>query len=348
MQQFDTVSIERFLKLAQTHSVFDVRSPGEFANGHIPNAFSLPLFDNDERAEVGTLYKAEGRQAAILQGLDFVGVKMRSLVEQVIAQATDPHILLHCWRGGMRSQSVAWLLSQFDFRITLLEKGYKQFRRFTLAMLDQPRSIRILSGSTGSGKTAVLQELKLRGEQVIDLEGIAKHKGSAFGGLGVDKLPTQEMFENQLAIEWWQLDPNRPVWLEDESKRIGNCTLPLSIWRAMRSAEVLCLNIPLNIRCERLVAEYGSFPKESLITTIPKLRKRMGGLHNQEAIRALEDGDLSMCSQLLLTHYYDKTYRYGLEQRNSEKIRYLPLDTGNPKDIASKVLEVLKAEYQTT
>ncbi|RMF61167.1 MAG: tRNA 2-selenouridine(34) synthase MnmH [Calditrichaeota bacterium] len=351
MGMVNAVDIHQFLELAREHPVFDVRTPEEFEKGHIPGAYNLPLFSNEERAIVGTTYHRKGRQEAILAGLDLVGPKMPELVKRVKRLTKDNVVLLHCWRGGMRSNSVGWLLSLFDYEVYVLQGGYKAFRNFVLQTFEQPRKIVILSGQTGSGKTEVLQELRKMGEQVIDLEALARHKGSSFGSLGETSQPTQQQFENTLAMEWLALDSNRPVWLEDESQKIGSRMIPQSLWLQMRNTHVLVLEVPLELRAEHLMKEYGAFPKSLLIDSISRIQERLGGLHTRKAIELVETDQLRACCELLLSHYYDKAYRHGLSKRHPELIHRIPTDTINPTENAKKVLEAarrLEREWETS
>ncbi len=333
------VEIAEFIQLAEKYPVFDVRTPSEYLKGHIPGAINLPLFSDEERSVIGTLYKQKGRDPAILQGLEFVGPKMRQLVEKAQATARDGTALLHCWRGGMRSQSVAWLLNTAGLNAFVLKDGYKAFRRFALEVFETPRQIYVLSGATGTGKTEILQHLKSMGEQVIDLEGLAHHKGSSFGAIGELPQPRQQHFENQLAMEWQGLDPNRPVWLEDESQRIGACSIPLPIWQQMRNTTVFFLDMPVGLRVQRLLKDYGEFDPHELAAAIQRLTRRLGGLNTRHAIEALDAGNLGECAGLLLTNYYDKAYHFGLSQRDEMFVRSLPTDTPDADQNARALLK---------
>lgn len=337
--KIEHIEISKFIQLAERHPVFDVRTPAEFADGHIPGAINLPLFDNNERAEIGTLYKKQGRQAAILQGLDFVGPKMREMVEAVMAQTNEKTVLLHCWRGGMRSGSVAWLLSFNEYRVILLKGGYKAYRRHVLDAFRIPLQVYILSGYTGSGKTAILHSLQAAGEQIIDLEGLANHKGSSFGGLGEAPQPTQQQFENDLALALRELDPSRPVWLEDESKKVGWRIIPEDLWSQMRNARVFFLDMPAYLRVERLIGDYGSFSEAELETAILRLEKRLGNQNMRQSIEALAAGDLPACTDILLRHYYDKTYLHGLSKRDQSQVSKIDTETLVPEENARLLIE---------
>lgn len=347
----EKINIEYFLELSKQNPVIDVRSPGEFNHAHIPGAYSLPLFTDEERAVVGTTYKQESRQKAIKHGLDFFGTKMRKMVEEVegilnlrrtiadgnpnqfeIQNRKPKIILLYCWRGGMRSGAVGWLLDVYGFKVYTLTGGYKKFRNYVLETLKLPFDLKILGGYTGSGKTEVIKELKRKGELVIDLEDIAKHKGSAFGNIGMPRQPTQEMFENILSCELRTLryEPktrhqnsnpqliikHSPIWLEDESQRIGLINLPNDLWYTIRKSEVYFLNIPFEERLKHLVEEYGTLDKEKMIDAIMRIKERLGGLEAKRAIEFLEQ-DNPIESFRILLKYYDKWYAKGLHNREN-------------------------------
>ncbi len=317
---------EEFLKLATEHPIFDARTPAEFDDGHLPEAHNLPLFDNEERAEVGTLYKKKGRKEAILRGLDFVGPKMRGLIEQVEAVCEPPGpVLLHCWRGGMRSSSVAWLLELYGYEITVLEGGYKAYRHHVLETFEtQFDELIVLGGLTGSGKTEVLDELVELGEQVIDLEGLANHRGSAFGGIEREVV-AQQQFENDLARVISETDPSRRVWVEDESRLVGSCFIPDGFWEQKRRAPLVCLDISHDTRLDRLVAEYGEHPTEELAESFRGIQKRLGGRRLTLSLEALDEGDLRTAGHEALK-YYDKAYSHGMDNRLGPIVARLELE----------------------
>jgi tRNA 2-selenouridine synthase len=327
----ETLPLERFLECSQASPILDVRTPAEFARGHIPNATNLPLFTNEERSVVGTAYKQQSRQEAMLLGLDIVGGKMRSLVEaaQVLAERAQSRTLcVHCWRGGMRSGSVAWLLDLFGFRVATLQGGYKAFRRSVLDTFLERRNLLVLGGKTGSGKTHILHELERQGEQVIDLEALAHHKGSAFGALGEAPQPTQEQFENELAMRWRTLNVMRPVWLEDESRMTGRCSLPQGIWEQMRTANVLFLDIPVEERVHNTLADYGAFSDDELISSILKIQQRLGGASTTQAVEAVTQGNRAEAVRIVL-RYYDKAYLHGLHKRDASRVHTLLSSTAD-------------------
>jgi tRNA 2-selenouridine synthase len=305
--------IEAFLQLAAQHPVLDVRSPGEYNHAHIPGAYNLPLFSDDERKEVGTAYKQQSRETAIKMGLDYFGPKMRALVEEVEAICGAYNgsrtILAHCWRGGMRSGAVAWLLDLYGFKVMTLAGGYKQYRRLVLQQFEKPYLFYVLGGYTGSGKTYVLQQLQQKAQSILDLESLAVHKGSAFGAIGL-----QEMFENLLAQQLMQLPASQPTWVEDESQRIGLVNVPITLWNHMRNCPVYFLDIAFEERLNFIVEEYGSLNREKLKDAVDRIQKRLGGLETKTALQFLEEGDMKECFRILLK-YYDKWYLKGLNNR---------------------------------
>jgi tRNA 2-selenouridine synthase len=319
------ISLEQFLELSAQHPVIDVRSPGEFTHAHIPRAVSLPLFSDEERKVVGTTYKQVSREEAIKIGLDYFGPKMRTMVEfaeslvntTIHQGSTKKTVLVHCWRGGMRSGAVAWLLDLYGFKVYLLDGGYKSFRTWVLAQFLKDYNFRLIGGYTGSGKTLVLHELKKQGHATVDLEGIANHKGSAFGGLDKTGQPATEMFENVLAVELYQLTKTEPaitIWVEDESQRIGDLNMPAELWNRFRQKPLFFLNIPFEQRLAYIVKEYGVHTKEGLLNAIMRIQKRLGGLETKTAVNCLLENDIRGCFEVLLK-YYDKHYGKALHNR---------------------------------
>lgn len=323
----EEADIRDMLDQRQHWLLIDVRSPGEFQAGHIPGALNLPLFNDEERARVGTLYKQTSPQAAFHEGLEIAGRKMSWLVESLqhlTTQHPDRRVLVHCWRGGKRSKAVQWL---FDFSGTptvRLHGGYKSFRTAVHSFFNTPVfQYRVLGGCTGSGKTEILYALAARGQQIIDLEKMAHHKGSAFGTIGEDVQPSTEQFENNLYMYMQRLDPAQPVWVENESRSIGKAHLPEGFWTQIRKAPLYTIEVDPAVRLQRALRYY-SEPVDipMLQLSFEKIKKRLGGLEYQKAIQALENGDLAAAASVALA-YYDKTYTYQLGQWSGEKVIHL-------------------------
>jgi tRNA 2-selenouridine synthase len=355
------INIEQFLELAKQHPVIDVRSPGEYNHAHMPGAHSLPLFTDEERKIVGTVYKQESREQAIKIGLDFFGPKMRKMVEEVeslVGRRSSPVgsqesgagspltdlrvILVYCWRGGMRSGAVSWLLDMYGFKVYTLTGGYKKFRNLVLDTFKLPYNFNIIGGYTGSGKTEVLHALREKGERVIDLEDIAKHKGSAFGNIGLPKQPGQEMFENLLAQQLRAGLPTGAIWLEDESQRIGLVNLPNDFWDTMRRSAVHFLDISFEERLKHIVEEYGSLDKQALLDAIGRIREKLGSLNAKIASQLLEEGNTIESFRILLK-YYDKFYLKALHNR--ERLNSL-LHSVECKSVSAENANRLIAEHR--
>jgi len=299
--------------LASTGPVLDVRSPSEFAQGHIPGATNLPLFSDAERAEIGTLYKQQGRRAAVVRGLAIVGPKMESLAA-ALTEAATPHTVplrLHCWRGGMRSGSVAWLARQLDLPVLVLDGGYKAYRHWVLALFERPWPLRLLGGRTGTGKTDLLLALRDRGVAVVDLEGRAHHRGSSFGALGLPPQPSSEHYENLLAADLAALAGASQIWLEAESSQVGRCRLPAALWRQMQAAPALEVQRPLERRVAQLVAIYGQQDPVGLAEATQRIARRLGPQRTAMALEAIAASDWAAACRSMLD-YYDRCYDHDL------------------------------------
>lgn len=330
----DNVDISEVLSEWRDVQIIDVRSPGEFEEGHIPGAVNMPLFTDEERAAVGTTYKQVSREAAIDLGYEYVNPKLEEFVKTAKKFHTQKGLIIHCWRGGMRSASVAEFLEEKGFtNIKVIKKGYKAFRRKALDLFESNLKLIILGGFTGSGKTDLLKELSKRNFQVIDLEGLANHKGSAFGWIGEEQQPSTEQFENNLFWQMKELDLNSPIWLEDESRNIGSVYLPQSLFAQMRNQHMYFLNIPRFERAKYLASTYGKYSDVDLERGIRKIEQRLGGLYTNQAIEALANKDYIRTAQITLS-YYDKLYMKGMQRRDLQLVTELELnDTEINKNI---------------
>ena len=402
------VSAEEFVAMVEEGTrCVDVRSPGEYEKGHVPGAVNVPLFNNEERAVVGTRYKRSGRDAAMREGMDFVAKKgIDELARRVRGDATK--VVIYCWRGGLRSGAVAWLLRRRQTETFCLVGGYRAFRRWARSQflhdglvvhppedddffaldecVDGPnpprkeekgsgrRRIIVLAGRTGVGKTRVLEALAKQGEQIIDLEAVARHRGSAFGY--VADQPSNEDFENTLAFQWHRLDERR-VWIEDEEGHVGKCLVPFALYDRMQSASlVVRIAAPISVRVDLLVSDYTCDDDDSLIDrlieTTARIEKRLGNERCREAIRLLTEAkekdqrrrNFNAFANLMLTHYYDKLYDKHLTKRvavYSDSCTVLDIDacttsgdesssssSFDAEKTATAALEAIAQHYTTT
>ena len=342
---YKETTIQEYLSRKEKVPLIDVRSPKEFLLAHIPGAISIPLFDDEERAIVGTLYKNEGTEHATEAGLVIAGKKIPDFLEQVKNAAPGKQIVVHCWRGGMRSKSMATLFAFSGFKTEVIRGGYKSYRHAVKEKFLQQFFFGVIGGKTGSAKTAVLKNLKMLGEQVIDLEALANHKGSAFGDLGEESQPSTEQFENLLFEELRNMDPEKRIWLEDESHKIGSVFIPEEFWEHMSDAELFYLDIPKEKRVEYLAETYGNYPSENVEASLLKIRKKLGGQHYNEALAAFHAGDLKKATEIVLV-YYDKTYDYSLERRTRKTVHRITFPDTDAKLNAEEIYTLAKTPDQ--
>ncbi len=318
--------------------IIDVRSPGEFLQGHIPGAFNIPLFDNEERARVGTTYVKIGKEPAIELGKTIAGEKTNYYLDALEKVSPDKALLLHCWRGGMRSEKIAAFFAESGYQVFVLEGGYKAYRGYIRKQFSSGRKIFLIGGYTGSGKTAILSEIGKLGHQVIDLEALACHKGSNFGHLGQLAQPTTEQFENELYSRWANLEPLKPLWLEHESMKIGNVVLPNTFNDAMLAGTLFFIELSKAYRIQRLVNEYACFEKPVLQSVLVHLGDYMGAYQSREALLALQNDDFEKVADLTLA-YYDKLYDNSLSRRPVRKMERIQLSSGGVEEHAKWILE---------
>lgn len=332
------ISVEEFLLAREAgHTVIDVRSPLEFEDSHIPGAFNIPLFTDKEREIVGTKYKQVSKDAAMYAGLDFAGRKLTWYLKQLKKISQDNKVLLYCWRGGMRSAAMAWLFEFAGLECSILEGGYKSYRAHLLHEFEKPANLIIIGGLTGSGKSEILEEIEKRGEQIIHLEKIAHHKGSAFGALGQETQPTATQFENNLFEYWKKLDLHKPIFIEDESITIGRVFIPQPLFQQMRSKSLILVELPLDERVNRILKEYANFPDEELRAAFIRISKRLGNDNLQLAMQALDQKDYAEATKISLI-YYDKAYRKGNSKRESSSITPILLEKDDPATNAEKII----------
>jgi len=333
------VDVKSFLLKETYVPVIDVRSPGEYADGHIVGALNLPLFTDEERASVGTTYTKIGKGEALELGLEIVGPKMNLLAKKAKSLALDGKLKTHCWRGGMRSEKMAWLFELMGLEVQVLDGGYKAFRQQLLEDFKNLEKLIVLQGPTGSGKTEILHQLSENGEQILDLEKRANHKGSAFGALGLGEQPNTSQFQNLLYADLLKLDPTKRIWIESESLSIGRVYLPETLWGNMNNSDVIELQIDRSIRAKRVVEEYGHFEEALLAASIDKIKSRFGGNRVKEALELLQENKLEKVA-LLLLDYYDKAYAFSKNKYKKREIASLSPDSNDPANIALKLIRM--------
>jgi len=333
------LNISEFLSKSLTLPVIDVRSPAEFEHGHIPGAVNLPLFTNEERSIVGKLYLQKGSSEAMMKGLELIGPKMKAFATLAMNIAPGREALLHCWRGGMRSNSMAWLFNTVGIQTYTLEGGYKSYRRFAYQIFARPINLVVIAGMTGSGKTEVLETLESQGKQVIHLERLARHKGSVFGGIGMLPQPSTEQFENELFNSMMQLDAKEPVYIEDESLAIGSVFVPQPFYKQMSSAPCLNLIVPLSRRVKQLVASYTGSDKESLVSGINRIEKRLGLANAAKIIHHINIGEMEKAVEMVLT-YYDKVYTRSMGLHKRREVTEIFINNESPGEIANHIINL--------
>jgi len=330
-----TLKVDEFIAKMKESVVLDIRTPAEFSQGHLPGAVSFPLFSDEERVVVGTIYKKQGRDIAVLKGLEFVGPKLKDFVLQV--KKHKGALCLYCWRGGMRSNSMAWLLETAGREVYLLEGGYKAYRTYSRELISNGLKLIMLSGPTGSGKTEILHQLAALGHQVLDLEGLANHRGSSFGGIGQPTQPSTEQFTNLIFEKITGFDLSKPIWVEGESQTIGKINILNELFSQMNSCPTIRIDPPKSERTERLLRDYANFPDEELRLSVEKISKRLGGKDTQETLEALSAGDYRKVVDITLA-YYDKSYDFSMDRRATKMIQFVP-KTYAPQLIAPELAE---------
>jgi tRNA 2-selenouridine synthase len=301
--------------------VVDARSPCEYVAESIPGAVNVPLLDDAERAEVGTMYKHQGEVAARRLALRIISPKIPEIVDEILALRTaGSTIVVHCWRGGLRSEAVVSFLTVVGIDSWRLTGGYKAWRKVVLQELSGDAFAFdpiILHGQTGVGKTGILTELTARGASALDLEALANHRGSVFGGLGLGNQPTQKNFD---AVLWTRLRTlgNRPVYLEAESRKVGSVALPDSILKCIQNGRRILVTGSVNVRAERIWREYaGRFDQDVLeqaLAALSKLKERLGGKRVKEISALFHEGNIKDAVEVLLVEYYDPLYEMQIKK----------------------------------
>jgi tRNA 2-selenouridine synthase len=337
-----SLPIFNFLKESVGHIIIDVRAPIEFKKGHIANAINVPLFEDIERAEIGTLYKQQGKDIAVTRGLEIVSPKLVPFVNQVKKLSSSKKIFVYCFRGGMRSNSFAWLMNTSGLDATILEGGYKNYRNHVLNYFEREKKLVVLGGMTGSGKTDLLKNIKHDNFQIIDLEALANHKGSAFGSINEEKQNPQQVFENNLFYALNLLDEDKHILVEDESQSIGFNKIPRGFWLQMKKAPIIKLEVPFELRVQKLVQDYTTTNIEALKICIKKIEQNLGTQNANLCLNYLDENNLTEVARLTLK-YYDKAYSFTYNKKTSQQIIPLVLDTMNIEENTLKLKMALKS-----
>jgi tRNA 2-selenouridine synthase len=332
------LTLENFWTLREQLPLVDARSEGEFAQSHIPGAINIPILDNAERIQVGTLYKQAGPEKATLKGFELVGPRFHLIQREALRKFPAKKLILYCWRGGMRSQILSWLLTQVGFEIYRLEGGYKTYRSFTYASVRKQYPLLVLGGKTGAAKTVLLQKLKEKGEQVVDLEGLANHKGSSFGAIGQPAQPSVEQFENLLAEQLRETHLDQALWVENESRRIGQIILPDSFYLQMTQSQRIEIDKTEEERIVHIASEYAALDQGELSAAVLRLQKRLGGDRTKQALEAIQTNQSEIWIPILLL-YYDKTYEFDLQRHEVSKTIRLTLQGLSLEDQVTLLLQ---------
>ena len=337
-----TIGLDDFLKLRRQLPAVDVRSPGEYNHGHIPDIHNIPILNDSERKAVGTTYKQSGQKEAIKVGFRMVGPRLEQIISEAEKLANGKELLVHCWRGGMRSGNFCQFVEMVGIQTHQLVGGYKTYRQRAVESYEWSFNFMVIGGKTGSGKSEVLRTLQKKGEQVIDLELLANHKGSVFGGLMMGPQPTTEQFQNDLFEKILELDLKKRIWIEDESIGIGNIFLPDVIWKGIRLAPLFRIDMEKEIRIQRLVKEYGGADTTEFLKAMERITKKLGGQNFIEAREYLLKGDMATTIDILLS-YYDRAYSTGMERREYIVSPSISWDGTSPEVCATDLIETARS-----
>lgn len=314
----------------------DVRSPKEFEEDHIPEAINLPIFNNEERAEVGTIYKLKGRDEAVIRGTEIGGQRIGDIINEM-ADIQGRNIVICCARGGMRSGAVAALLDSLGIKTFRLKDGYKSYRRYVLERLNTfpvKPEIFILQGLTGAGKTEIIRYIK----NSIDLEDLAGHRSSIFGAIGL-KQNSQKAFDSGLCSGIMKLKDEAYIVLEGESRKIGNLHIPDNIFMQMRSSPAIYIDTPMSRRVEIIKKEYDRFHEhDKVISIVKSLKRKLSSVKIEKLLQLYSSGEVEEFIEILLADYYDALYSYTLK-----KMTYIAtLVNHNSAETASQVVSVIE------
>lgn len=330
-------------------AIIDVRSPSEFAEDHFPGAINLPVLDDEERAQVGTIYKQQSPFQAKKLGAALVAANIsRGIQSQLMDQDKDFKPLVYCWRGGQRSMSLATILSRIGWQTSILDGGYKSYRSWVRNTIDEKCNeldFVVISGLTGTGKTEYLKQLETLGENVIDLEGLANHRGSLLGDDPDKPQPTQKFFESLLAEHITQMDSAKKCWVEAESNKIGNLHCPELLWKKMQTAEEIEISAEIPARIEYLLSHYRHMMNdpEKMIQKISMLRLRLGKKLITEWTTMINERDWYHFVESLLSNHYDPAYLNSRKRHTRRQTGTYALDEITEENISSSCRDILSS-----
>lgn len=337
------ITIEDALALENPQFI-DLRSPEEYSEAHIPYSLNFPLLEDDERAIVGYIYKVQSPEKAVEKGFDLIAPKLPLLCNKIKQAGKERNIVIYCWRGGMRSESISKVLNILGVKHYRLEGGYKSYRNYVLDFFEKElkKEIIVLDGLTGVGKTEILQELRKQDFPAIDLEALANHRGSAFGNVGLPKQPLQKHFEGMLFWECLRYKNYPRLIVECESRRIGSNTIPEKFFKAMENGKHVLIYDSMPNRVARLIATYTDSTlknnEEQISKAINCLRKRLGNKKTDYLLESLTKQDYKTITEILLADYYDPLYRYPDSPTDEYE---LSLNTGNIEHTVSVLKSIL-------
>ena len=327
--------------------LIDVRSPEEYYKGHMPNSINIPIFNNEERSIIGKKYKISGREIAVREGFKIIDSKLDKLIKEIIFIKKEflisngtkfpaaESIKIYCARGGMRSQSMLWLLEKFNYPCIVLNGGYKAYRNWVLNSFKFKHKIIVIGGKTGVRKTKILQKLKSLDYQILDFELLANHRGSSFGGLGMKKQPTNEQYENLISEDLNKFKKLEFIFVEAESPNIGKNRIPHELYRQMKISTRIEIIRDESKRIEELINTYSKYEKNELKDSVLRISKRLGPQRTKSAIDSIDNENWKdVCKSLL--DYYDRCYEYEL--KNIKDVRILNMGFRNDDEIIKEII----------
>ena len=330
--------------------LIDVRSPEEYYKGHMPNSINIPIFNNEERSFVGKKYKISGRENAVREGFKiienkidklikkFILIKKEFLISTIDNYSNDNNIKIYCARGGMRSQSMLWLLEKFNYPCITLNGGYKTYRNWVLNRFKDKQKIIVIGGKTGTRKTKILNKLKSLDYQILDFESLANHRGSSFGGLGMKEQPTNEQYENLIAENLHKMNKDNFIFVEAESPNIGKNRIPNELFKQMNNSKRIEIIRSESIRIKELINTYSKYQKNDLKESVLKISKRLGPQRTKSAIVSIDNEDWeNVCKSVL--DYYDRCYEHELKDK--QDVRILDMKLKTDAEIINEIIKTI-------